>query len=160
MDGRVLRLLRDALGVQGTGQMDTAQAAIRRLKQWKRGKVRFRKLRQHGVGANLAAQTAGAVTAMEDSRQSRDALCAPDLILRLAWSPKLFLVHSSIHPNAGCGPACPVVWQGERATAPLCRLRGDLLAVARTAEESTSSATGARPALVILSSSAAAYESR
>jgi RNA-directed DNA polymerase len=28
-------------------------------KQWKRGKVRFRKLRQHGVGANLAAQTAG-----------------------------------------------------------------------------------------------------
>ena len=28
-------------------------------KQWKRGKVRFRKLRQHGVGANLTAQTAG-----------------------------------------------------------------------------------------------------
>jgi len=28
-------------------------------KQWKRGRVRFRKLRQHGVGANLAAQTAG-----------------------------------------------------------------------------------------------------
>jgi RNA-directed DNA polymerase len=28
-------------------------------KQWKRGKARFRKLRQHGVGANLAAPTAG-----------------------------------------------------------------------------------------------------
>jgi RNA-directed DNA polymerase len=28
-------------------------------KQWKRGRVRFGKLRQHGVGANLAAPTAG-----------------------------------------------------------------------------------------------------
>lgn len=28
-------------------------------KQWKRGKARFRELRQHGVGANPAAQTAG-----------------------------------------------------------------------------------------------------
>ena len=28
-------------------------------KQWKRGRVRFRELRQHGVGKDLAAQTAG-----------------------------------------------------------------------------------------------------
>ena len=89
-------------------------------KQWKRGKVRFTKLCALGVSKDLAAQTAGSVSrSMAHRQQPRSELCASKRLLRQAWCSQV--VHWSLAQSvrtAGCGPACPVVWQGRRGDSP------------------------------------------
>ena len=55
----LLRLLRDTLGAEEAGSMDTAQAAIHDLDALEAQPLRFRQLHQRGVGKALAAQTVG-----------------------------------------------------------------------------------------------------
>src|SRR5487761_586405 len=65
-------------------------------KQWKRGHTRFVELRKRGVGLELAAKAAGS------SHGPWHLANSP------AWSSRI----RSTRRAAGCGPACPVVWQG------------------------------------------------
>jgi RNA polymerase Rpb1, domain 5 len=52
-------------------------------------------------------------------QQPRTKLCAPKRLLRPAWCSKAvpWFVAQSVR-TAGCGPACPVVWQGRRGDSP------------------------------------------
>jgi retron-type reverse transcriptase len=58
------------------------------LRQWRRGRTRYRELRRRGV--------------------------QNDVVLRIAWSPAVDWALTSTPRIAGCGPACPVVWEGGR----------------------------------------------
>jgi RNA-directed DNA polymerase len=55
----LLRLLRDASVLERLDQWIRHRLRSTIWKQWKRGKVRFRKLCDRGIGGHLAAQTAG-----------------------------------------------------------------------------------------------------
>jgi hypothetical protein len=92
-------------------------------KQRKRGKVRFRNLRQRNIGTALRPQTAGSshgpcAAGQEPGFAVRISYC----LLRLARDPRLFDVLWLNRTEPGCGPACPV--GGRRASGrplPLCR---------------------------------------
>ena len=90
-------------------------------KQWKRGPVRFAELCKRTVGADLAAQTAG--SALGPWRLAKFAgaqYCTVHCLLRLAWDSEINCDTDCLTcRTAGCGPACPVVWEeGSREASP------------------------------------------
>jgi hypothetical protein len=83
--------------------------------QWKRGRTRFRELRKRKVSKDLAAQTAGVLTARgaPPTRPPWPWLCRMPTLPSSGfhpWSCGLSLIRRT----AVCGPACTVVWQGRR----------------------------------------------
>jgi hypothetical protein len=85
------------------------------LKHWKRGPTIFRELRARGMSPRDARRVAGNASRWWHSSR---------MLINIALPTKLFdqLGLPSTLRTAGCGPACPVVWQGRRGNpAPLCR---------------------------------------
>ena len=89
-------------------------------KQWKRGKGRFEEASDQGVG-RASGCTNGRKPhgpwriANSPGHEVRVSQC----LLRSAWTASvvhLFIAQSN--RTAGCGPACPVVWQGRRGDSP------------------------------------------
>src|SRR5271165_6395232 len=100
--------------------MDTAKAAIHDLEA-----VETRQGAVHQAVCPGSEQRPGCPNSRERSRsmahrqQPRSELCAPKRLLRQAWRSQV--VHWSLAQSvrtAGCGPACPVVWQGRRGDSP------------------------------------------
>src|SRR5271170_6041185 len=94
--------------------MDTAKAAIHDLEavETRQGAVRQ-------AVCTGSEQRPGCQNRRESSRpmahrqQPRSELRVPQCLLRYAWTSQV--VHWSLTQSvrtAGCGPACPVVWQG------------------------------------------------
>ncbi len=56
---------------------------------------------------------------MASGPQSGNAICVSKQLLRLTWASKAVRwdIAQSIR-TAGCGPACPVVWEGRRGDSP------------------------------------------
>ena len=81
--------------------------------QWQRGKVRFSRLCARGVDRTLAATTAGSSHGPWRIAISPALGAAlPTLTSIRSAFPGCLPDASSIHRTAGCGPACPVVWEG------------------------------------------------
>ena len=82
-------------------------------KQWKRGTTRYRELRKRGVAAQEAAQTAGSSDGpWHLATPQRCTSLSRTLSSRRSDFPNSRLTGSLTRRTAGCGPACPVVWQG------------------------------------------------
>jgi RNA-directed DNA polymerase len=87
-------------------------------KQGKRGTTRYRELRKRGIAAQEAAQTAGSSDGPWHLANS-PAVKLARLLCRTLSSPRSGFPSSRLtvgltRRTAGCGPACPVVWQGKR----------------------------------------------
>ena len=83
-------------------------------KQWKRGTVRFAETPCAGVGKDLAAKTAGSAHGPWRLANSPAlSIALPNAYFDSLGVPRLFVgADSSTRRTAGCGPACPVVWEG------------------------------------------------
>src|SRR6266481_6109640 len=82
-------------------------------KQWKRGSTRYRKLRQRGIAAQDGAKTAGSSDGpwhLANTPALKIALS--NAYFARSGFPRSRLMVRSTRRTAGCGPACPVVWQG------------------------------------------------
>src|ERR1039458_1331137 len=111
---KLLRLLRDALGAEGTGSVDTAQAAIRDLEAVETRESAVRQAMCVGSEQRPGCQNSRKCSRpLAPSQQPRPQLCVPHRLLRHAWTSTLvrWKIAQSVR-TAGCGPACPVVWQG------------------------------------------------
>ena len=82
-------------------------------KQWKRERTRFAELRKRDINVMLAAKAAGSAHGPWRLAASPALSCAPPM---LTSTPSDFLRwrlrNDPTRRTAGCGPACPVVWQG------------------------------------------------
>jgi len=103
------------------GSMDTAQAAIRESgRHGNAERWRFAELCALGVSKNLAAKTAGSAHGpWRIGQQPRLNIAFPHRLLEALWSSQVvrWSLAQSVR-TAGCGPACPVVWQGRRGDSP------------------------------------------
>ena len=82
-------------------------------KQWKRSTVRFARLRAWSEQRPGGSNNRECSRPLARSQQPRAELCVSYCLLRLARTSSV--VRSSLAQSirtAGCGPACPVVWQG------------------------------------------------
>jgi hypothetical protein len=80
------------------------------LKQWKRGTTVYRELRARGTPEHMALRVAANPPLAEERGHVPPTRSAHEL-LRPAGSPETCQL-TSTYRTAGCGPACPVVWQG------------------------------------------------
>ena len=80
--------------------------------QWQRGRTRYRELRKRGVGKELAATTAGSCHGPWRIANSPALTAAlPNAYFTSLGPPAMVRGISSTRRTAGCGPACPMVWQ-------------------------------------------------
>ena len=106
--------------LENLASMDAAKAAISDLEamETRQGAVcqTVCARREQGSGRQNGRKCSGP---MAYSEQPRPELCVPHRLLRRAWSSKVvrWEIAQSVR-TAGCGPACPVVWQGRRGDSP------------------------------------------
>jgi RNA-directed DNA polymerase len=101
-------------------QLDTAQAAIRDLEAVETRESAVRQAMCVGSEQRPGCENSRECSwPLAPGQQPRPQLCAPHRLLRLAWASTAVrgTIAQSVR-TAGCGPACPVVWQGWSRKAP------------------------------------------
>ena len=108
---------RPASSATSTSGSATGCGAVQ-LKQWKRGTTVYRELRARGMRPESAAQVAAnARRWWQATRAWPSTSPCPTSYFDELGVPRLAAVTSTAR-TAGCGPACPVVWEGSGGHLP------------------------------------------